>query len=179
MGASSWNYVVPYQPDINAALQALRQQEFEAGEYSLVESDYDDMSFAQWVENPDMTIDDYDAVELAEMRVEYDRRQAFTVPATIEDLLWYNGAGGTGSILDMERVATEPTVCAVAPLTSAHLVALFGTDTPTRVQIEERGFHAINHYLDEIGRGTGEGTYIIVYQDNSAHEIYFTGWSGD
>jgi len=33
MGASGWRYFTPYQPDINAALQALRQRVFEGGAY--------------------------------------------------------------------------------------------------------------------------------------------------
>jgi hypothetical protein len=182
MGASGWNYFVPYQDDINAALQILRQQEFDSGHYN----DPDpyirhDLSFEEWVENPDMTIDDYDAAELIEMRAEYDRFQSFAVtpPTTIEDLLWYKGTEGTSSILDIPNVAAEPTDFAVAPLTSDQLVALFGTATPTRSQVEERGVNAIDNYLDKLGRGTYECTYIMVYQDNSPAEIYFIGFSGD
>ncbi|GAA2394721.1 hypothetical protein [Dactylosporangium salmoneum] len=33
MGSSSWSYSVPYQGDVNAALQRLRQEVFECGEY--------------------------------------------------------------------------------------------------------------------------------------------------
>lgn len=33
MGASEWDYYVPYQEDLNAALQQLRREVFEAGEY--------------------------------------------------------------------------------------------------------------------------------------------------
>jgi hypothetical protein len=215
MGADGWNYLVPYQPDINAALQELRQQEFAAGNYTLLNPlVYRDMTFAEWVETPDETIDDYSEEELATFRAEYDRYQAFTTPANIEELLWYNGAEGVGNIIDMEGVAAEPTICAVAPLTSAQLVVLFGTERPTCAQVgcvagcgeqpasvlfgpnsplstafgperllpvhaDECGMKRIDRYLSKIGRGTGEGTYIILYQDGTPHEIYFTGWSGD
>jgi hypothetical protein len=33
MGASGWAHVVPYQPDLDAALAALRHQVFAAGDY--------------------------------------------------------------------------------------------------------------------------------------------------
>src|SRR5688572_31392600 len=33
MGASVWSYVVPYRPDINAALQQLRQDVYDRGDY--------------------------------------------------------------------------------------------------------------------------------------------------
>ncbi|MGW6397350.1 hypothetical protein [Streptomyces sp. NPDC055134] len=33
MGASGWDYYVPYQEDLNAALQQLRHEVFEAGDY--------------------------------------------------------------------------------------------------------------------------------------------------
>ncbi len=33
MGANPRSYLIDYQPDINAALQILRQQEFRAGRY--------------------------------------------------------------------------------------------------------------------------------------------------
>ncbi len=33
MGAEPWDYFVPYEPDIRAALEKLRQREFRAGRY--------------------------------------------------------------------------------------------------------------------------------------------------
>jgi hypothetical protein len=33
MGASAWEYIVLYQPDLGAALDALRRQVFASGEY--------------------------------------------------------------------------------------------------------------------------------------------------
>lgn len=36
MGAEPYYYYVPYQPDVAAALRALRQREFEAGRYNPV-----------------------------------------------------------------------------------------------------------------------------------------------
>ena len=36
MGGESWFYFVPYQADIDSALQALRRREFQAGRYNPV-----------------------------------------------------------------------------------------------------------------------------------------------
>ena len=35
MGATGWDYFVPYQPDISAALQRLREDVFARGDYEL------------------------------------------------------------------------------------------------------------------------------------------------
>ncbi len=37
MGASGWSYFVPYDPDPNRALEALRWKVFRAGDYAPVE----------------------------------------------------------------------------------------------------------------------------------------------
>jgi hypothetical protein len=39
MGAEPWDYFVPYEPDIQAALEKLRQREFRAGRYRGSEDD--------------------------------------------------------------------------------------------------------------------------------------------
>ena len=41
MGATGWMYFTPYQPDIQAALDALRQQVFEKGDYYFLEMSED------------------------------------------------------------------------------------------------------------------------------------------
>jgi hypothetical protein len=40
MGASGWEYFVPYQQDINKALQELRQKAFDEGDYVKVYDGY-------------------------------------------------------------------------------------------------------------------------------------------
>lgn len=39
MGAEPWDYFVPYEPDLRAALEKLRQREFRAGRYRGSEED--------------------------------------------------------------------------------------------------------------------------------------------
>jgi hypothetical protein len=106
MGGHPWFYFVDYEPDVNAALQTLRNQEFQAGRY-----------------NP--------AVWFPEFPVGPQSPSPGAQHRSIAAALRASGESGTLSILDMERVATAPTYHAVAPLASTDLRRLFGTDRPT------------------------------------------------
>jgi hypothetical protein len=103
MGASGWEYYVPYQPDLQAALDELRRRVLDSGDY--------------WWAVP---------YEFGRPACDYPDR-----PRT-EDELWAEEAvqeSGTHSILDVRRV--EPVTEAeamerlgVAQLTRAHVGAL-------------------------------------------------------
>jgi hypothetical protein len=132
MGAEPWDYFVPYEADVQAAMEKLRDREFRAGRFNGKE------------ENP---------TTIAEAREAAD-------------------ADGTRSILDIDRVGDEPDFGVVAALSSKQLVALFGTDRPTREMIKK------NHdFYDDIERG--QGVYIIVYENDKPSEIFFAGYSYD
>ena len=111
MGGHPWFYFVDYEPDINAALQKLREREFRAGRY-----------------NP--------AVDFPEFPVGPDAPAPGAQHASIEDAVEDADADGTRSILDMERVSDEPDFNAVAPLPDEDLLELFGTERPTREMVE-------------------------------------------
>lgn len=107
MGSHPYSYFVPYQPDINAALQALRQREFKAGRY------HPAMAFpAEGGEGPGAAHE------------------------TIEEAIEAAGAEGTRSILDLQTVAEEQEYCAAAPAPKDDLEAVYGTSKPTREMIE-------------------------------------------
>jgi hypothetical protein len=132
MGAEPWDYFVPYESNVQAALDKLKEREFRAGRY----------------------------------------RGSEEGPASIDEARELADADGTGSILDMDRVADEPDFMAVTPLSHQRLLELFKTDQPTREMIET------NHdFYDEIDRG--QGIYIIAYQDGQPSEIFFAGYSFD
>ncbi|MDR3638481.1 MAG: hypothetical protein P4L84_32050 [Isosphaeraceae bacterium] len=143
MGAEPWFYCVPYQEDIEAALEALKQREFAAGNYRMIDPD-----------DP---------------------------PATIEEAVEQMDADGTGTVLDMIGVADRPheidgespNFCMVAPLAPEQLIALFGTEKPTREMIEggDAGF------WESIDRGLG--IYIIAYDGDNPSELFFAGYSFD
>src|ERR1700674_170072 len=109
MGGHAWLYFVPYQADISAALQALRQREFHAGRY-----------------NP--------AVRFP---MDLDAPSPGAQHASIEEALEASDADGTRSILDMERIGQSPGLGVVVPLPRERLVELYDTHQPTRQMIEK------------------------------------------
>jgi hypothetical protein len=111
MGGHPWFYFVDYQPDINTALQDLRQREFKAGRY-----------------NPVMWFPPFP--------VEANSPAPGAKHATIEQAMEDADADGTRSILDMERVSDTPDYSAVAPFPERAVVELFGTNRPTREMID-------------------------------------------
>ncbi len=107
MGAHPYYYFVEYQEDIEAALQDLRQREFEAGRYNPVEP------------FPTFPITD-------------DSPAPGPQHAYIDEACEDAGEDGTRSILDITDVAEEPDFCVAAPLSDDALQHYFGTDQPTR-----------------------------------------------
>ncbi|HEY1011835.1 MAG TPA: hypothetical protein VGE07_03965 [Herpetosiphonaceae bacterium] len=192
MGASGWAYRVPYQQDIQRALDELRQLVFEHGAFLKGDPWWRDMEFAEFLPPEDL-----DAAELAEYRVEFDRLQALEEPTTIQEWIDWNGEEGTNSILDVDRVVAElPPVSefpasadeadqqawfaassarfgTVSPLTGAEAMAILGTDRPTYELVLER-LEPVQQLRDK-----GAGVYVVVFDGDAPAEIVFTGFSGD
>jgi hypothetical protein len=164
MGASQWAYAVPYQPDINTALQDLRQKIFRSGNY------YTRAAFTQRLLNevPNLPVSVRLRAQLSLWRL---RRQP--APQSIEALIQINGEEGTHSILDIEAVSATPQFGTVSPLSDQQLLTIFGTTTPTREMVAEK--------LDQCCelRRRWEGLYVIAYQDDTPNTICFAGFSGD
>jgi len=112
MGEHPYFYFVKHQPDIDAALQELRQREFQAGRY-----------------NP--------AIRFPEFPVGPDSPAPGAQHDSIEDAMADSNADGTRSILDINHISEEPDYCAAAPLPEEELLRLFDTEKPTREMIEE------------------------------------------
>ena len=150
MGGEFWSYYVPYQADIQAALDALREREFRAGRF--------------W--------------QPAEVqpgffgRVLREGPSKPKPPASIQDAIKISGATGTRSILDMERVSDSPDFGVVSPLPTDELRELFGTEQPARQAFEES-----EQFIDRLERG--QGVYIVTYKDGKPDGIYFAGYSYD
>jgi hypothetical protein len=125
MGAEAYVYFVKYQPDVNAALQQLRQREFRAGRYNPV------MPF------PPFPVGDQSPSPGA---------QHDSIEEAIED----SDADGTRSILDLYRVGDEPDFGVVTPVDEELLEELYGTTRPTREMIEQD-----MEFFEEIDRGQG------------------------
>ena len=109
MGGHAYFYFVPYQSDINAALQELREREFLAGRY-----------------NPAVPFPSENG----------DQATGAKHPS-IRAALAASDMDGTRSILDLDRVSTLPEDGAVSPVDDSILIDLYGTAQPTRAMIEE------------------------------------------
>jgi hypothetical protein len=123
MGAVRYSYFVKYQANVDAALQELREREFQAGRYNPV------MPF------PPMVGSDSPAPGARHR--------------TIREALRASGANGTRSILDLTRVAKQPELGAVCPLADEALLELYGTTRPTREMVE----HGADSEYIERGEG--------------------------
>lgn len=165
MGASDWNYVVEYQPDIDRALQQLRQREFEAGRFYRP---------AAWLTQ---------ALELGLIEAAFQPRMerslsefvAWPEPRSIAELLTQNGEEGTHSIIDIERLSQAPEVCAAAPLTPMQLLEAFGSARPTLETVLRSARAGALSGL----RRRGEALYVVAHTAGQPSHIYFYGFSGD
>jgi hypothetical protein len=202
LGASGWDYFVPYEEDVQLALNKLRDAIFQSGKYPVREAfDAGTRTFDDFLP-PNATDEDREAL-WAQFQV-WQREVQPEVFHSIEEVLAWNGEEGTGTILDVYRISTTPLPATkvdfigydfhnpidmerfmaamqerlgmVYPLSNNQLLAFFGTVQPTHEMIEQvlNGPHELYNLMK---RDTG--VYIIVYQSDNPSEIYFTGFSGD
>ena len=168
VGANPYFYFTPYQKDIQAALQALREREFKAGRYDPAMQTADPPSY------------------MFQMRFPPDESWP-TAPgaqhASIEEAIEASEESGTGSILDLSRVGSAPDFFTICPLDDQILMQLFGTTKPTHDLLDSAlinpkpGHEAAGLFWDGIGRG--EGRYMVVYAGSEPCEIFFIGYSFD
>ena len=126
MGASPYFYSVKYEQDENAALQKLRQREFEAGRY-------------------------FPAQDFPQFPVNENTPSPGAQHASIEEALEASDATGTMSILDLVAVQDEADFLVAKRLSSDELVDVFGTDKPTETKVQER----FEELFELIDRGQG------------------------
>jgi hypothetical protein len=150
MGAQPYWYFVPYDDDVQRALERLRRREFEAGRYNPV---------------------------LARMHFA-DPRLLVCAPgakhASIAEAMAEAGDEGTRSILDVDRAGEGPAIGVAAPLTDGALHELFDTRTPTHDAVEEQ----IAELLDDVK--PGQCVYVVVYDHGDylrPSELFFAGFS--
>ena len=125
MGGEPWFYFVPYQADVDRALQGLRKREFDAGRYNPV-------------------------TPFPNFPVEANTPAPGARHRSIEEAIEAADADGTRSILDMQFVADEPDYGMITPMSEEQLVELFGTKTPSREMIESN-----EDLFESIDRGQG------------------------
>lgn len=179
MGASEWYYEVPYQPDVAAALQSLRDKVFAEGDYYR-----DDSSDEGEGESADEVrarirgvVGEIDDESLEQIVSHQLARQKFGTPSSIDELLEAQAENGTHSILDMSLgVSRTPQFGTVSPLSEEQLMETFGTTLPHSGVVAswvDRG--GVDSY-----RGRWEGACLLLAGENgSPAQIAFAGFSGD
>ena len=155
MGASHWEYVVPYRQDLGVALDALRRQVFASGEY-VKPSFYGDV-----YDLPDpSSVDDL---------MEHERYWEFM------------GESGTHSIIDVARVVPvdfhDEEFGTIRPLSDAESTELFGVVRPGRE--EYAPLAGSERLLDYVTGGRWTGRAAVLWGSDMPKEIVFWGYSGD
>jgi hypothetical protein len=125
MGAHPYWYVVKYKPDLNGALDELREREFRAGRYNPV-------------------------TPFLEFPIGPHSPSPGPRHATIAEAFEAAEADGTRSILDLDGVSDEPGFGVAARLDDDLLKELYGTTRPTRAIVE-----ANDELWDHLDRGQG------------------------
>ncbi|WP_330186435.1 hypothetical protein KZZ52_28925 [Dactylosporangium sp. AC04546] len=174
MGSSGWSYTVEYQADVNAALQQLRQQVYERGDYHRESRDPDldmtDEEFRASLAPRDADPERYDAIV-----EDWLERRSRPEPIDPDTLVAAQPHSGTHSIMDMVNgVSAEPAFATVSPLAADNLMYTFGTVTPTTSQVQA---WMSNDTFGE--RDAWVGTYVVSYHDGRPDHIHFCSRSGD
>ena len=178
MGSSSWTYFTPYQEDIEQALQDLRRKLFEAGDYGrfwlyleVPEEAFDALDEISWTGTDQQLVE-----ELAQVLAEKQIHVAIPKPPqTIKEAEERSDAQGTKSILDIERISSQPEMGVATALPHNVYVQFFGTEKPTREMIERAV--KTKGLLDDVERW--QAIYVIAFKNDRPDEIFFGGWSGD
>lgn len=124
--------------------------------------------FAGYDSNIQRALDKVREEEFAAGRYRFAEEQ----PSSIDEALEIADADGTASILDIMQVSDTPDFCCAAPYSSDELKNYFGTDRPTRADVE-----SADDYWEDIERG--HARYAVLYSNDKPSEIYFAGYSFD
>lgn len=200
MGATGWEYFVPYEADISAALQRLREDVFTRGDYlsghGLPQKEfevrlnrllpaYESLMKAALAEAEDTSLPaDLRAAQQVvaeQMRKEIEKYragnpQAKQKPKTIDALLAQQAENGTHSILDIACISQKPKSGAISPFPASKLSKFFGSDLPSRAQVQDAYDSGA---FDKLVAKRWQGVYVIVYRNGLPTEIFFAGCSGD
>lgn len=112
MGAIPWAYFVPYEEDIELALEKLKNREFAAGRF-------------------------YPAMTQHQVLIEETAPGAVSSYKTIEEAIEAAGETGTRSILDMWGVSDGSEIVTVSPIDEETLMDLYDTTEPTKEMLSD------------------------------------------
>jgi hypothetical protein len=151
VGASNWEYAVPYEPDLANALGQLRLQVFVTGEF---------VSPTEFGLPAPASLDEL-------MTEPYWEFLGTCGTHSILDI--------AAGVLPADQLDQD--FSTIRPLTDAETTALFGVDMPTRSDFARLSdSEQLYDYVDA-GRYTGRAA--ILWDAGSPNEIVFWGYSGD
>jgi hypothetical protein len=158
MGASGWDYIVPYSADLTEVLRSLQERVLRDDDFFWEKPDDE---FA----DPDEPFPGPKPTTLAELAAIKETEEFWDV--------------GTHSILDLDRIigpADEDHDGTLRPLPEHEIVSTFGTPQPSRQQWEE----AYQGGMGEVpfARRWG-GLCLALYEGGRPTEIVIWGFSGD
>jgi hypothetical protein len=151
MGGHPYWYFVPYESDVQHALDTLRDREFKAGRYNPV------IRFLEFTEPG------------------FLEQQPGPKHRSIDDAVRASNEEGTRSILDISRVGDQPdwgVAGVAAPVPEDRLREWFGTEHPAHAMLDKA-----NDLFESIDRG--QCVYLLVYEGDQPKEIFFAGYSYD
>jgi hypothetical protein len=196
MGASAWLYFTPWTDDADAALQRLRRETFEAGDYygaddgsggsaldGISQEDRDRIYRTMDPVRKFMGIKPWERAPWEFGPGEALPGEGWDQPArggggrpppgTVDKAVARAGDEGTHSILDITHTAPFYAARAAAPLPEFALRRHLGTTRPDHEQVEDR-FGDVAEALDR-----WECVYLTVYREGEPHELAFIGVTGD
>lgn len=170
MGASGWNYFVPYQADIARALAQLRESVFRSGSYYASRR-------AKRAKDAEAVLSlSGESGTHSILDVQRIHDQPFPTPAWewFREVSAQTGAPPPQAEFQQRMFEEIKLIGSIAPLSDAVLVRVFGSNRPTHAAVENGSFR-----LDSaIPRGCG--VYAVVYDDaGSPSELFFQGVTGD
>jgi hypothetical protein len=158
MGASGWDYLVPYQPDAEAAFRQLQEQVLESGEFLWREEYYGPRPTTRW------------QLAAVKDRVEF----------------WEEGTHSILDMDRIVPADDEDHDGTVRPLAPDEVQHYFGTDRPTEADFDRAYRYTPGTDILEWSRHSlfadlrrWSGRYAILYDGSQPQQIIFFGCSGD
>ena len=177
MGGSGWWCATAYRPELADALAGARQEVFEAGTYV---HGWDLLPVLRGMLAEDLAglvelgVDGAGGAIPGVPEDSIEHLAAGGQPRSIEEALFWAQEDGTHSLIDIQAVAAEPQLFALAPLGDAEVAALCGSATPSPADVEAR----IDDLMERIEQ-RWTALAITAYVDGAPTQIYFVGASGD
>ncbi|MEV4410832.1 hypothetical protein [Catellatospora sp. NPDC049609] len=174
---------MPYQDDLEAALQRARWDAYDRGAFYRGEPDtraqsMSEQEYVAWMvaEQRASIVEAFgeDAWEPDDTMARDSWRCAQIMVCDPDTLLESQPFSGTHSVIDMTGVADEPAPGMVAPVPPEILDEVFGTRRPSDALVAQ----AVAEYtLDDFGRW--HGAYVVAYDGDVPAAVHFFGHSGD